>query len=944
MPHVTKYNARWLDDMSSLEIELKCIEWGGKWKDKTGKECGDGLFNHFMNARKLLWPNRYRHRWTDLMYKNFIENDVTVLAGGASTQKTSHSVEYCLMRYWAQPFNTLVIFSTVNMEKLEVGVWGECKMLWGEARQRYDWLAGNMIDHKKAISTDNLEDDGVRDMRRGCISRPCYVGGKWQGLGILAGLKQENIIYFADECFPAGTMVDTPNGKKPIETLNPGDEVLNAFGVDEIVGIRRSFSRELCRIRLGDGRSIVCTHNHSFFTQHGWVKAIDINCSHYIIATNEAMQIMRGDFRWTSELSSVSPMPRKGHDSELRILQETIPKGTPTINEAFLQSVLLGKMEVPPAGIQGKVLQQREGRKNFQGQADMVSGTSRVCGCSLRENEEEQSDEGEVYSLFGTALSFRKWGERGERERSNGSGKGSIEAFRKRESEIQLCNPNQNETRIGLSTMLQSGCSTSRIEAHYRGGRSKPLKSCSPFQRLEERQLSNGSWVESCEIFQPPDFEASSSGGDGVEVFNLHVKNHHSYSVNGLVSLNCQFMQESFSLSWPHLFSNGNVKIIASGNYKHDPDDELGKTAEPKEGWLAHPEPEKTEVWETKFMGGKCVNLVGTDSPNFDVPEGSPEPYPRLIGRKFANRIAHDHGLGSFEYYRLVKGVMKVAFSHSRVITRQLCREHHALEQVKWKDTKQTHIYALDPSYGGEDRCVGMPGKFGEGVDGKQILELMPYRVFRLDLRREMAVEDQIAEILAEELDTYDVAPENCFYDSTGKGTIGAAFARKFGHRVPVAVDSGAQPTKRPVREDLFVEEKGAKRLKRCDEHYSKFVTEMWFSLRYTIEAEQLRGLLDDVMNEGCARIYEVVKGNRYEIEAKSDPKKKEDLKRRLGKSPDLFDCAVILTEGARQRGFKIRRLGSIKDTDNDAFQWLNDRVRNQEKLIQSKQLDYAAA
>ena len=600
----SKYNASWPDDMAALEIELKCIAWGGKWESK-GKECGAGLFEHFMAARKLLWPNRYRHRWTDLMYRNFIENDVTVLMGGASTQKTSHIVEYCLIRYWSKPESTLIVLSTVNMEKLEIGIWGEAKMLWSEARQRYDWLAGNMIDHKKAISTDSLEDDGVRDMRRGLIGRPCYVGGKWVGLGILAGLKQENIIYAADEA---------------------------------------------------------------------------------------------------------------------------------------------------------------------------------------------------------------------------------------------------------------------------------------------------------------------------------------------------QFMEESFSMSWPHLFSNGNVKIIASGNPKHDPDDELGKTAEPKTGWNGMPEPEKTEVWETKFMGAKCVNLVGTDSPNFDVSEGSPEPYPRLIGRKFAKRIAHDHGEGSFEFYRLVKGVMRIAFAHSRVITRQLCREHKALEQVKWKDSKQTHIYALDPSYGGEDRCVGMPGKFGEDIDGKQILELLPYRVFKLDLRREMAVEDQIAEILSEELDTYDVIPENCFYDSTGKGTIGAAFARKFGHRVPVAVDSGAQPTKRPVREDLYVEEKGAKRLKRCDEHYSKFVTEMWFSVRYTIEAEQLRGLLDDVMAEGCARIYEVVKGNRYEIEAKSDPKKKEDLKRRLGKSPDLFDCTVILTEGARQRGFKIRRLGSSKDVDNDAFQWLNDRVRKHDELIKSKQLTYASA
>ncbi len=405
-----------------------------------------------------------------------------------------------------------------------------------------------------------------------------------------------------------------------------------------------------------------------------------------------------------------------------------------------------------------------------------------------------------------------------------------------------------------------------------------------------------------------------------------------------------QFMQEAFSASWPHLFSNGNVKIIGSGNPKHDPDDELGKTAEPKCGWNSMPEPEKTEVWETNFMGGKCIDLVGTDSPNFDVPEGSPEPFPRLIGRKFANRIAHDHGTGSFEFYRLVKGVMKVAFSHDRVITRQLCRENRAMEAVRWKDDKQTNLYALDPSYGGEDRCVGMPLKFGKDIDDVDVIMALPYTVYKLDLTKDMAVEDQIAEKFAEELELYDVDPENGFYDPCGKGTVGAAFARKFKHRVPVAVDSGAKPSKRPVRQDLFVEEKGVKRLKRCDEHYSKFVSELWFSVRLAILSQQMRGMLPDVIAEGCARVYEMTNGNKVEVESKnpSDPKKKDTLKRRLGKSPDLFDTLVIGVEGARQRGFKIRRLGVSRDDDNDAFQWLNDRVRNQEKLMQSKQLEYA--
>lgn len=571
----------------------------------NGQKHGLGLFDHLMNARKLIWPNRYRHRWTELMYQNFIENDLTVLLGCASSQKTSHAVEYSLLNYWARPHNTLVILSTVNMEKLDIGIWAELQMLWKEGQNRYPWLEGNLISHKRAIPTDILDEDGMRDFRKGCICRPCYVGGRWVGLGVLAGVKQDYIFYVPDEL---------------------------------------------------------------------------------------------------------------------------------------------------------------------------------------------------------------------------------------------------------------------------------------------------------------------------------------------------QFMSEGFSKSWPHLFSNGNVKIIASGNPKHDPDDELSKVAEPVEGWNGMPEPDKTTVWNTKFMGGKCVNLIGTDSPNFDVPEGQPEPFPRLISRRFAKRIAHDHGEASFEFYRLVKGVMKIAFAHSRVITRQLCREHHALESVAWRDDKQTRIYALDPSYGGEDRCVGMPLQFGLDVDGNEILLVMPYRVFRLDLTKEVEVEDQIAQILSEEITTYNVPPENVFYDSCGKGTIGAAFARKFGFRVPIAVDSGGRPSRRSVREDLFVTDPdGNRRPKRCDEHYSKFVSELWFSTRIAIECNQIRGLTNDVMDEGCARIYEIVGGNKIEVEPKSDPKKKEDLKRRLNKSPDLYDTFAIGMEGARQRGFKIKRLGSgVGEEGEDGLRWLQEKARKQYEFMKSKELSYA--
>lgn len=591
----TRYGLAFQDNFTDLDIELYLIAQGGHYMGK-----GLGLFEHFMRARKLAWPDRYRHEWTDLLYQNFIANDITVMMGAASTNKTSHAAEYAVLRFLSSPSNTLVMLSTIDMDKLDTGIWAEVKMLWSMCKERYPNIAGNIIDHRRCIAYDSVEQGDVRDLRRGILSRPCYVGGQWVGLGKLAGTKQDNIVYIADEL---------------------------------------------------------------------------------------------------------------------------------------------------------------------------------------------------------------------------------------------------------------------------------------------------------------------------------------------------QFMAETFIKSWANLFSNGNVKIIGSGNPKHDLDDQLALAAEPEDGWQSIGEPQTTTVWKTRFMGGKCVNLVGIDSPNFRaVAKGKPEPYKKLIGPKFAERIAHDYGLNSPEYYTQVKGVMLMGDEINRVITRQSCRDHGALNEAKWAGMSRTKVHGLDPSYGGRDACVSTILEFGADPDGKQIMRYARKVVHRFVISNDKSVEDQIAEQVFDLLKNEGIPSSQSGYDPYGKGTIGFAFSRKFGSDCPIPIDSGGKPTERPVRQDLYVIEKdGTKRLKKCSEEYSKFVTEAWFSVRYIIEADQMRELPEDVMAEGCSRIYSTVAGNKKEVEPK------DDLKERTGKSPNLFDSLSIAVEMARRHGFKIGRLGvAIDNLENNPFKWLADRRRQHADLLDKKRLTYA--
>ena len=96
----------------------------------------------------------------------------------------------------------------------------------------------------------------------------------------------------------------------------------------------------------------------------------------------------------------------------------------------------------------------------------------------------------------------------------------------------------------------------------------------------------------------------------------------------------------------------------------------------------------------------------------------------------------------------------------------------------------------------------------------------------------------------------------NSFYDPYGKGTLGFAFAQRFGANSPIPVDSGAKATERPVRADLFTTDKKGRRLKKCSEHYVKFVTEAWFSVTYIVQAGQMREITEDVVREMSARKY----------------------------------------------------------------------------------------
>lgn len=399
-----------------------------------------------------------------------------------------------------------------------------------------------------------------------------------------------------------------------------------------------------------------------------------------------------------------------------------------------------------------------------------------------------------------------------------------------------------------------------------------------------------------------------------------------------LIADEAALMGPTFLSAFSNLNKNIDFKAIVLGN-PDDTTDPLGMAAEPLDGWGTQLDTNKTSVWATRFMGGTCVNLIGTDSPNFDDP---PDRFPYLINQKKIQETLSFFPKDSAEYYSQCIGSMKISLMARRVITRQMCRQFGALDLPKWMGTERTRVAGLDAAYGG-DRCMFGMGDFGLDNEGNQILCLYPPEVVPIVVGKEDA-EEQIARWVRHKCEDNAIDAENFFHDSTGRGSLGTALARHWSAACN-PVEFGGKPTTRPVSLDFFItdEETGQRRLKLSCEHYYNFVTELWYAVRYAIESKQIRSLPEEVMDEGCKRHWDwVSRGGTKVIQIEP----KEDMKLRTRQSPDAFDCLTIIVEGARRRGFHISKLAREVDEESGS-NWLAEEADEQDRIIQSRMLQH---
>ena len=348
-----------------------------------------------------------------------------------------------------------------------------------------------------------------------------------------------------------------------------------------------------------------------------------------------------------------------------------------------------------------------------------------------------------------------------------------------------------------------------------------------------------------------------------------------------------------------------------------------------------------TKVWKTRRPNGCALQFVGTDSPNWNGDLGIP-----LITKEAYDRDLAFFGKDSWQFTMMNEGRMPRGQGSRRVITRQECIQHHAMEEPIWLNSNLTHMAGLDAAYGGVggDRCILTFLDFGQEITPldpsaiiassfvdqpmpsdkrHQIMALADQILVPVDSKVNKPPTDQIVEFCKAECEKRGVSPQNLFYEA-GMRT---ALVQRFGELWPgtQTIDFGGPASAdRNVSADIDVI---------CKDYYSKYVTELWFAFRLIVISNQFRNLRDDVMMEFCQREWGMVGANRIEIETK------KLMKARMGFSPDRADSLVTVIEGARRKGFIIRNLAKSSRNDEKDNRWKDDLEKKARAFWRAGQL-----
>lgn len=341
-----------------------------------------------------------------------------------------------------------------------------------------------------------------------------------------------------------------------------------------------------------------------------------------------------------------------------------------------------------------------------------------------------------------------------------------------------------------------------------------------------------------------------------------------------------------------NLNTNPNFKGIFMGNpgTKLNP---FGRVCEPDlpNGWNALSL--GMEEWPTSL--GICLSFDAHSSPRLTDPDGDAK-YPWMPSRQAIAQMAREFGEDSMEYWAQVRGMFCPTGMERTVWSEiELLNAREPVRPEEWDRPPDKFVAALDPAFVTEgDRSPIMWGECGT-IKQKKVMNVLGFKIVQEAAgtvlsddgeENPITVSENVINQFREHCRYHNIPPRHAGFDGTGGGvTFGQWLHTKWSHAVHAIRFNEKPVDRRPDSTNEFT-------------IYKNRVTQLWVQPKALVREGQIRGIPLEVIEELCLR-----KWAPQHTATTSCVESKRDMKKRIGRSPDLADTFVVLCEVAILNG-----------------------------------------
>lgn len=330
----------------------------------------------------------------------------------------------------------------------------------------------------------------------------------------------------ADECFAPDTpievfSIDNSLTMKYIKDIVIGDKIHNVKGIDYVHNICKRPINRAIQVCI-EGRRFTCSENHPWFTMHGWKFAKDLQTSDYLMATKEAVCLVRNNF-------------------QTKIFSKQ--------NGQVLRKILLSEMENEYTRIQGKSTYSgnccQEGQEKIAMASKRKSKSIERTGKNSQFESNVESRNGKKDDCYQNSKRNFQAMERGKRRQWKANSYTATNNDRNigKRLDLRISNKDKRKGWEWLSLLLQGGFSKSKIENN---NRNRWLFSWIKKRiGLQKRSETCFFRVENIKILEQghPELEKYRDKTGIVHFYDIETKWHPSFSVNGILVHNSSILK-----------------------------------------------------------------------------------------------------------------------------------------------------------------------------------------------------------------------------------------------------------------------------------------------------------------------------------------------------------------------------------------------------------------